>query len=288
MPPLTFDQAHHLDVDGGRIAYYETGTGHHPVVWVHGLPLDSRSWAAQQEFFDPHAHNVFLDQRGYGATDKLPPAVDSVTALYTADLAALITHLGLQSPTVIGFASAGHVALRFAAQHPQLLGKLAVLNGSPKFRRSDDWPYGFDDIGIAHFTDAARDHGIAGLTDAVLDPGLVFADIGPDRAAELGSWFRDMSYNAGVATLLGFFDNISLDDDRHLLPAITVPTLVMSSTIGQEVPASVSLYLRRTIPHARLAELPGADHFAFATRPDLVNSLLLSFIDPRPYPADDH
>nr|WSZ20544.1 alpha/beta fold hydrolase [Streptomyces canus] len=131
MPPLTFDQAHRLDVDGGRIAYYETGTGHHPVVWVHGLPLDSRSWAAQQEFFDPHAHNVFLDLRGYGASDKLPPAVDSVTALYTADLAALITHLGLQSPTVIGFASAGHVALRFAAQHPQLLGKLAVLNGSP-------------------------------------------------------------------------------------------------------------------------------------------------------------
>jgi Predicted hydrolases or acyltransferases (alpha/beta hydrolase superfamily) len=118
MPPLTFDQAHHLDVDGGRIAYYETGTGHHSVVWVHGLPLDSRSWAAQQEFFDPHARNVFIDLRGYGASDKLPPDAGSVTALYTADLAALIAHLRLENPTVVGFASAGHVALRFAAQHP--------------------------------------------------------------------------------------------------------------------------------------------------------------------------
>ncbi|MFD7057188.1 alpha/beta fold hydrolase [Streptomyces mirabilis] len=282
MPSLSFYQARHLDVDGGRIAYYETGAGSRPIVWVHGLPLDSRSWAAQQEFFDPHAHNVFLDLRGYGASDKLPPDAGSVTALYTADLAALIAHLRLENPTVVGFASAGHVALRFAAQHPELLGKLAVLNGSPKFRRSDDWPHGFDDRGIAHFTDAARDRGIEGITDAVLDPGLVFADVDTARATELGSWFREMSYNAGVQTLLGFFDNISLDDDRHLLPAITVPTLVMSSTIGQEVPASVSLYLRRTIPHARLAELPGADHFAFATRPDLVNALLHAFVFERP------
>jgi pimeloyl-ACP methyl ester carboxylesterase len=249
---------------------------------VHGLPLDSRSWAAQQEFFDPHARNVFIDLRGYGASDKLPPDAGSVTALYTADLAALIAHLRLENPTVVGFASAGHVALRFAAQHPELLGKLAVLNGSPKFRRSDDWPHGFDDHGIAHFTDAARDRGIEGITDAVLDPGLVFADVDTARATELGSWFRDMSYNAGVQTLLGFFDNISLDDDRHLLPTITAPTLVMSSTIGQEVPTSVSLHLRQTIPHARLAELPGADHFAFATRPDLVNALLHAFVFERP------
>ncbi|MFI9542858.1 alpha/beta fold hydrolase [Streptomyces sp. NPDC052016] len=286
MPPLSFDQARHLDVEGGRIAFYETGTGSRPIVWVHGLPLDSRSWAAQQEFFDPHARNVFLDLRGYGASDKLPPGVESVTALYTADLAALITHLRLEKPTVVGFASAGHVALRFAAQHPDLLGKLAVLNGSPKFRRGDDWPHGFDDAAIAHFTDAARDGGIEGITDAVLDPGLVFADVDTTRATELGSRFREMSYNAGVETLLGFFDNISRDDDRHLLPAITAPTLLMSSTRGQEVPSGVSLHLRQTIPHARLAELPGADHFAFATRPGLVNALLCSFINDRPTSGD--
>ncbi|MFF7890010.1 alpha/beta fold hydrolase [Streptomyces sp. NPDC020794] len=48
---------------------------------------------------------------------------------------------------------------------------------------------------------------------------------------------------------------------------------------GREVPTSVALHLRAAIPRARLAELPGADHFAFATRPALVNALLLSFID---------
>lgn len=279
--PLSLGQARRLAVPGGRIAYYETGRTDPTapvIVWVHGLPLDSRSWAAQQEFFDTRARNVFLDLRGYGASSQLPPDATGVTALYVGDLAALVQHLGLTDPLLVGFASAGHVALRFAAQHPHLVGKLAVINGSPKFRRSDDWPYGFDEQGIAHFVDAAAEGGIEGITDAVLDPEVVFADVDAARAAQLGARFREMSRTAGVRTLLGFFEDISLDDDRALIPAIEAPTLLMASTIGQEVPTAVSLYLRTTIARARLAELPGADHFAFATRPDLVNNLLDSFL----------
>ena len=46
--PLSLDRARHLDVPDGRIAYYETGATDPAapvIVWVHGLPLDSRSWA---------------------------------------------------------------------------------------------------------------------------------------------------------------------------------------------------------------------------------------------------
>ncbi|MGA5134892.1 alpha/beta fold hydrolase [Streptomyces olivoreticuli] len=280
MPPLSLDHARFLDVPDGRIAYYGTGStdpAKPVIVWVHGLPLDSRSWAAQQEYFDGRAHNVFLDLRGYGASSKLPPGAVGVTALYVEDIAALLRHLRLTDPMLVGFASAGHVALRFAAWYPTLVSKLAVLNASPKFRRSPDWPHGFDDVGISHFTEAAT-RGIEGITDAVLDPQLVFTDVDARRAAELGSWFGDMSRTAGLDTLLGFFDDISLDDDRGLLPDITAPTLLMSSTAGQEVPSGAALHLRNTIPNARLTELPGADHFAFATRPALFNQLLEAFL----------
>ena len=281
MSPFSFDQARYLDVRDGRVAYYVTGATDPAapvIVWVHGLPLDSRSWAAQQEFFDTRARNVFLDLRGYGASSKLPAEVPSVTALYAADLRALIEHLDLTAPMLVGFASAGHLALRFSAEHPHLVGKLAVINGSPKFRRSADWPYGFDEQAIAGLTDVAAERGIEGLTDALLDPETVFTDVDAARAAELGARFREMSLNAGVRTLLGFFENISLDDDRARLPAIKAPTLLVASAIGREVPVGVALHLRTAIGRAGLAELPGTDHFAFATRPDLVNNLLDSFL----------
>jgi pimeloyl-ACP methyl ester carboxylesterase len=48
--------------------------------------------------FDPRCRNVFLDQRGYGASTKLPGGTRELTALYTADIVTLIDHLGLDRP----------------------------------------------------------------------------------------------------------------------------------------------------------------------------------------------
>ncbi|MDT5264616.1 MAG: non-heme chloroperoxidase, partial [Mycobacterium sp.] len=271
-------QPQYFDVNGGRLAYYTSGRGEEPVVWLHGLPLDSRSWSAQRAHFDPLACNIFVDLRGYGASSKLPPDCVDVTQLYTDDLDRLLMHLDLRGVALIGFASAGHVALRFAAQHPDRLAKLAVINASPRFRRGGDWPWGFDDAGIDRFVQIGREGGIEALTDVILEPGTVFHDVGRREAQGLREWFGAMSRTAGTDTLMGFFEGISRDDDRHLLSSIATPTLVVTSGLGREVPSDVGLYLRGHIAESWLVELPGADHFVFATRPRLVNELLAQFL----------
>ncbi|MCW2629423.1 alpha/beta hydrolase [Mycobacterium sp.] len=272
----------YLDVDGARLAYYLSGQGENPVVWLHGLPLDSRSWSAQRAHFDPLARNIFVDLRGYGGSSKLPPNRTDITQLYADDLGTLLTHLGLREVAVIGFASAGHVALRFAAQHPQRLAKLAVINASPRFRRGDDWPWGFDDATINQLVRTARDGGIEAITDLLLDPATVFRDVGEDQAHRLKQWFAEMSRSAGTDTLMGFVEGISRDDDRHLLRSIATSTLVVSSAIGREVPSDVGLYLRERIGKSCLVEIAGADHFVFATRPLLLNMLLAQFLSTAP------
>jgi non-heme chloroperoxidase len=271
-------QPQYLDVDDARLAYYTSGRGEEPVVWLHGLPLDSRSWSAQRAHFDPLACNVFVDLRGYGASSKLPPDCADVTQLYTNDLDRLLTHLDLLNVALIGFASAGHVALRFAAQHPDRLAKLAVINASPRFRQGDDWPWGFDDAGIDRLVQIGCEAGIEALTDVILEPGTVFRDVGRREAQGLREWFGAMSRTAGTDTLMGFFEGISRDDDRHLLSSIATPTLVVTSGMGREVPSDVGAYLRGHIAESWLVELPGADHFVFATRPRLVNELLAQFL----------
>ena len=268
-----------LDVEGGRLAWWEQGTsersmGENAIVWVHGLPLDSRSWEPQRRHFAPLCRNVFVDLRGYGRSSKLPAGTADVTALYCADLAALFDAAALRRAMLVGFASAGHVALRFAALHPGRVAGLVTINGSPCFRRREDWAWGFSDDGIARFTAMAGEGGIEGLTDAVLDPGLVFKDLSAADGAKLAAWFRSMSLSAGVDTLMGFFTGIANDDDRDLLPRIAARTLLISSTLGEEVQTGVALFCRRRMPDALLAELPDTDHFAFATRPALVNALI--------------
>src|ERR1700738_160963 len=257
-------QPQYLDVDDARLAHYIAGRGEETVVWLHGLPLDSRSWQAQREYFDLLACNVFVDLRGYGASSKLPPDFSDVTQLYTDDLDRLLMHLDLRGMALIGFASAVHVGWRFAAQHPDRLAKLAVINASPRFRRGGDWPWGFDDAGIDRFVQIGREGGIEALTDVILEPGTVFRDVGPHEAQGLREWFGAMSRTAGIDTLIGFFEGIARDDDRHLLGSVATPTLVVTSGLGREVPSDVGLYLRAHIAESCLVELPGADHFVFA------------------------
>ncbi|KAK5989553.1 Pimeloyl-[acyl-carrier] methyl ester esterase-like protein [Cladobotryum mycophilum] len=268
-------------VQDGLLAYRECGPlDSDPVIWVHGLPLDSRSWSAQYDEFSQRFHNVFVDLRGYGASSKLPLLVTDITQLYCDDILALMDHLNISTATIVGFASAGHVALRFAAQQPDRVSKLVLLNASPRFKRNNtDYPFGFsEEVVRDHFIAAAK-RGIEEITNAVLDPATVFQDLSSDDAAKVVSWFRKMAHDAGADTLRGFFEIIANDDDRHLVPLIKAPTLLLSSSLGKEVPAQTALYLRQHLQQAKLVEVPDADHFLHVTRSAVVNQLISTFLE---------
>jgi pimeloyl-ACP methyl ester carboxylesterase len=266
----------------GVLAYRQSGLQNgEPLIWIHGLPLDSRSWAAQYDRFSESFRNIWVDLRGYGASSKIPPTITDVTQLYCDDLLALMDHLNMPRANIIGFASAGHVSLRFAAQNPQCVKSLVLLNASPRFKRnSTDYPFGFSDEQITqHFLSVANDGGIEALTNAVLDPALVFQDLSIDDAGKVKSWLRNMSYNAGLATLRGFFEHMVNDDDRDLVSMIQAPTLLLSSSLGKEVPAQSALFLREHLQNSKLVEIPNADHFFQITRPVVVNDLISAFLE---------
>lgn len=271
-----------LPVKDGVIAYREAGpdNGTEPIIWVHGLPLDSRSWAPQYSKFSGRYRNVFVDLRGYGSSSKLPPGATDITQLYCNDLLALMDYLAIPRARIVGFASAGHIALRFAAQNASRVSALILFNGSPRFKRNGtDYQFGFTDEIIRHHFLAAAEKGIEALTAAILDPAVVFQDLNEEDAAKVLAWFQMMSYEAGVTTLRGFFDHIVNDDDRHLVPLIKAPTLLLSASLGKEVPFQAAMYLKQHLKNAHLVEIPGADHFFNVTRPVVVNEVIAAFME---------
>lgn len=271
---------HTINANGGVLAFRQAGpTNAEPIVWIHGLPLDSRSWSAQYEAFADKYHNIFVDLRGYGASSKLPADVKDVTQLYCDDILAVMDHLKIPKASFVGFASAGHVALRFSAQQADRVNKLVTLNASPKFKRNDtDYPYGFTEEQLNNHFVAASDRGIEEVTNAILDPAVVFQDLTAEDASKVISWFRTMSYNAGTDTLNGFFKIMAHDDDRQYVPRVKAPTLLISSSLGKEVPAATALYLRQNLQQAKLVEVPDADHFLHVTRAAIINELISGFL----------
>ncbi|WP_333755273.1 alpha/beta fold hydrolase [Streptomyces sp. IBSBF 3352] len=63
------------------------------------------------------------DQRGHGFSDRGP---DFSREGYIADATALLTHLGLERPVVLGHSLGGVNAYQFAARHPGLVRALVI------------------------------------------------------------------------------------------------------------------------------------------------------------------
>src|SRR5262249_48112637 len=66
-------------------------------------------------------------------------------------------------------------------------------------------------------------------------------------------------------------------DVCHLLPAISVPTLIFHRKGDALVPVEAGRYLPRTIPRATFLELPGDDHMLQALDQDVLDTLLDEF-----------
>src|SRR5262249_10582943 len=72
-------------------------------------------------------HVYALDQRGHGDsawTDTYPPEA------MPADFAAFADHLGLETFTLVGHSMGGGVAFRYAAEHPERIARLIIVDAA--------------------------------------------------------------------------------------------------------------------------------------------------------------
>jgi pimeloyl-ACP methyl ester carboxylesterase len=108
----------------GLDLYYETHGSGRPLILLHG-------GLGSGEMFGPilatlsERHQVVVpDLQGHGRTADIDRPLD--VRLMADDVAALIDHLGLTKPDVVGYSLGGGVALHTAAKYPAKVGRLVV------------------------------------------------------------------------------------------------------------------------------------------------------------------
>lgn len=116
-----------VTVDGVALAV-RTWPGAAPaVVAIHGLTANHTCWAPMAEVLAPARRLIAFDLRGRGQSDK-PPTGYSL-ALHGRDLAGLLDHFGLARATLMGHSLGAHIAVRFAAHHPERVDRLVLFDG---------------------------------------------------------------------------------------------------------------------------------------------------------------
>ena len=125
---------HHQTADGISL-YYETHEeGASPgcpwVVFLNGMTQTTMNWKSQARQLEGRARVLMMDSRGQG---KSAIGERELTlSLHAADLAGLLSALGVEAAHVVGFSHGARVALALANEHPERLRRLVLCSATAK------------------------------------------------------------------------------------------------------------------------------------------------------------
>lgn len=125
----------YVAVNGIELYVQEHGQGS-PLVLLHGGLGSGEMFGPVLTQLAQHHRVILPDLQGHGRTADVDRPMD--LAAMADDIAALIEHLGLEQPDVVGFSLGGGVALQLAARHPHAVRKLVLASAG--IRRSATYP----------------------------------------------------------------------------------------------------------------------------------------------------
>ncbi len=131
----TSGHGQYAEVNGINL-YYETHGAGRPLVLLHGGLGSGEMFGPVLPALAERYQVIAPDLQGHGRTADIDRPID--VRLMADDIAALIGHLGLEKPDVVGYSLGGGVALHTAARHPDAVRRLVA--GSITIRRDAIYP----------------------------------------------------------------------------------------------------------------------------------------------------
>ncbi len=244
----------HVRVGDLDVAYRLEGAEGRPVLLLmHGILTDHRMWDALVDRLGETFGILRYDLPGHGGSSAPPP-------LYTMeqladDAVGLLDALQLRQVHLIGTSLGGMIGQQVGARHPSRLLSLTLANTAAQQAAPAAW-----DERIA----LARRSGVGALADPTLQRWFpaAFLEASPAEAARL----RAILCATTVDGYAGCAQAVRDLDQAHLLPKITVPTLVVAGSRDTAIAPADTAKIAAGVPGARLVHID-AGHLAAVEKP---------------------
>lgn len=116
-----------IDAGEVRLAAHVWPGGEPSIVGIHGLTANYTCWYPVADALAARYRFIAYDLRGRGESDK--PAHDYNLAAHGRDLLGLLDHFKISRAVLMGHSLGAHIAVRFAAHHPDRVAKLVLYDG---------------------------------------------------------------------------------------------------------------------------------------------------------------
>lgn len=234
------------------------------VLFIHGLAESVAAWRAWVPYFARRYRVVRVDLRGFGESTPMPADYQWRMDELLADIAGLINHLGCERVHLIGAKSGGSMALKFAADYPQLVQTLVGV--TPPVAGASAVPEWLARI---------ESHGVLDWARHTM-PGRLGSKV---STAEVDWWVNNIQGKTPLTTLQSYLRWVPGLDIADEVAKIKAPTLIITTTgSGLRTIDSVKAWQQRIL-QSQLIVLEGDAWHAAGAYPDRCAQEAAHFIE---------
>ncbi len=269
---MTAPDSGYLSVGDGKLYYEVRGVGS-PLVLIHAGFLDRRMWDEQFVLFARDHRVIRYDVRGFGRSDRPHQKYSD-----SADLLALVDHLGVAKATLIGVSNGGRISLDFVVEHPDRVEALILVapgvGGYESSGPTEDALWEGYEANLKSVEEAVKAGRVHEGVKAEFDVWTQGLDLESRRRL-----FAIALDNAHLLSGHPREFNVSLSPPAfQRLSKIQVPTLLIVGDLDTPGMMPVADKIHARIRHSKKLLIPGADHIINMSKAKEFNRAVLEFL----------
>ena len=244
----------HVDINGGSIAYRYLDTGEPwakndsiPVVFQHGLGLNSNVWLPWFKTLAPHHPIVTIDLRGHGGSALSWTKDDYSLDEIAEDITAVLDHLGIPICHFVGESFGGTVGLHLAATESHRLA--SVVSCSTGI-------YGQWLTNVQQWPDLVVEKGVVPWSDELMQGRFFQSSVD----MSLVEWEKNSQQTLSPKVVAGIVRCLLGTDLRPELKDFKTPLLIISPEGSPYVDLRSTRTLQELVPWSETVFFPDARH----------------------------
>lgn len=280
----------YAELNGVRLHYVEQGNGP-PIVFLHGFPEFWYAWKDLLVDFGRDHRAVALDMRGYNLSAR-PESVDAYRVpVIVADVGALAARLGAKTFVLVGHDWGGVIAWAFAAQHPEMLEKLVIINAphpsvfARELARNPEQQKASSYFNL--FTSPQAEQVLSANNYTVMLQAFGSVLNEQDREKYLAAWNQPGGLTGGLNYYRAaqLRSPVAASDGAPAsalqpIPPITTPTLVIWGEKDTALLTGNLDGLDHYVKTLRIQRVPDASHWIVHEKPAVVIQFIRDFLKP--------
>jgi 3-oxoadipate enol-lactonase len=237
-----------------------------PVLFIHGFPLDARTWRRQVELLQAERLVLAPDLPGFGTNTRAPlPTSIEQHARFVIDT---LDRAAVPRAVLVGLSMGGYIALALQRIAPERIAGL-ILCDTKATADTDEAKRGR----TARIERIGRD-GLGFVVDEMVH-ALVSPSCSDNVRLELRRILLEQHPEGVSAALCALRDR---PDSTATLASIRVPTAILCGEADALTPPAVMRELASSIAHASFTVLPHAGHLSNMEVPDAFDRALMKVL----------